>query len=116
VRLQLAQPPSCDRRASFAWLDSAVTNDTRGSAEGPAAIAASKRRSTVEREFDLDQLHRPPKKIGPAERSARRCNTPGCLAAPYNDFFRGKNVACLVYRDVTDTMRAPTSTLNVRGE
>jgi hypothetical protein len=108
VRLQLAQPPSCDRRASFAWLDSAVTNDTRGSAEGPAAIAASKRRSTVEREFDLDQLHRPPKKIGPAERCQAVCrNTPGCGAATYNDFFRGKNVACLVYRDVADTMRAP---------
>jgi len=43
-------------------------------------------------------------------------NTPGCVAATYNDFFRGKNVACLVYRSVTDTMRAPTSTLMVRGE
>ena len=43
-------------------------------------------------------------------------NTPGCFAATYNDFFRGKNVACLVYRNVTDTMRAPTSTLMVRGE
>jgi hypothetical protein len=43
-------------------------------------------------------------------------NTPGCFAATYNDFFRGKNVACLVYRDVTDTMRAPTSTLMIRGE
>src|SRR5438128_9504056 len=55
------------------WLDSAVTNDTRGSVGGPAAIAASKRRSTVEREFDLDQLHRPPKKIGPAERCQAAC-------------------------------------------
>jgi uncharacterized caspase-like protein len=43
-------------------------------------------------------------------------NTPGCFAATYNDFFRGKNVACLVYRNVTDTMRAPTSTLMIRGE
>ena len=43
-------------------------------------------------------------------------NTPGCLAATYNDFFRGKNVACQVYREVTDTMRAPTSTLMVRSE
>ena len=43
-------------------------------------------------------------------------NTPGCFAATYNDFFRGKNVACLVYRDVTDTMKAPTSTLMVRSD
>ena len=43
-------------------------------------------------------------------------NTPGCFAATYNDFFRGKNVACLVYRNVTDTMRAPTSTLMIRDE
>jgi len=43
-------------------------------------------------------------------------NTPSCFAATYNDFFRGKNVACLVYRNVTDTMRAPTSTLMIRGE
>ena len=43
-------------------------------------------------------------------------NTPGCFAATYNDFFRGKNVACMVYRDVTDTMRAPTSTLMIRSD
>jgi uncharacterized caspase-like protein len=43
-------------------------------------------------------------------------NTPGCFAATYNDFFRGKNVACQVYREVTDTMKAPTSTLMIRGE
>ena len=43
-------------------------------------------------------------------------NTPGCFAATYNDFFRGKNVACLVYRNVTDTMRAPTYTLMIRSE
>ena len=43
-------------------------------------------------------------------------NTPGCIAATYNEFFRGKNVACIVYKDVTDTMRAPTSTLMVRSE
>ena len=43
-------------------------------------------------------------------------NTPGCFAATYNDFFRGKNVACQVYREVTDTMRAPTSTLMIRSE
>jgi uncharacterized caspase-like protein len=43
-------------------------------------------------------------------------NTPGCFAATYNDFFRGKNVACMVYRNVTDTMRAPTSTLMIRSD
>jgi hypothetical protein len=43
-------------------------------------------------------------------------NTPGCFAATYNDFFRGKNVACLVYREITDVMKAPTSTLMVRSE
>jgi Caspase domain/PAN domain len=43
-------------------------------------------------------------------------NTAGCFAATYNDFFRGKNVACLVYRDVTDVMRAPTATLMIRSD
>ena len=43
-------------------------------------------------------------------------NTPGCFAATYNDFFRGKNVACLVYREINDVMKAPTSTLMVRNE
>jgi uncharacterized caspase-like protein len=43
-------------------------------------------------------------------------NTPGCAAATYNDFFRGKNVACMVYRDVTSTVRAPTSTLMIRSD
>ena len=42
-------------------------------------------------------------------------NTPGCFAATYNEFFRGKNVACIVYRDVTNTMLAPTSTLMIRS-
>jgi hypothetical protein len=35
---------------------------------------------------------------------------------PLQRLFRGKNVACQVYRDVTDTMRAPTSTLMIRSE
>ena len=43
-------------------------------------------------------------------------NTPGCVAATYNDFFRGKNVACSVYNDVTSTMKAPSSTLMVRSD
>jgi hypothetical protein len=37
-------------------------------------------------------------------------NTPGCVAATYNEFFRGKNVACQLYRAVTDVMKTPTST------
>ena len=43
-------------------------------------------------------------------------NTPGCAAATYNDFFRGKNVACVIYRDITDVMKTPTSTLMVRSD
>ncbi len=43
-------------------------------------------------------------------------NTPGCYAATYNDFFRGKNVACVVYREVTDVMKTPSSTLMVRSD
>jgi uncharacterized caspase-like protein len=43
-------------------------------------------------------------------------NTPGCVAATYNDFFRGKNVACMVYGGVTDVMKTPTSTMMVRTD
>lgn len=43
-------------------------------------------------------------------------NTPGCVAATYNDFFRGKNVACMIYGSVNDVMKTPTSTMMVRGE
>jgi uncharacterized caspase-like protein len=43
-------------------------------------------------------------------------NTPGCVAATYNDFFRGKNVACLVYREVGDILKTPTSTLMIRTD
>lgn len=43
-------------------------------------------------------------------------NTPGCVAATYNDFFRGKNVACSVYSNVTSTMKVPSSTLMVRSD
>lgn len=43
-------------------------------------------------------------------------NTPGCQAATYDEFFRGKNVACQVYRDITSTMSTPSSTLMIRGE
>jgi len=43
-------------------------------------------------------------------------HTPGCIAATYNDFFRGKNVACLIYSTVNDVMKTPTSTMMVRGE
>ncbi|MEQ1615747.1 MAG: caspase family protein [Hyphomicrobiaceae bacterium] len=43
-------------------------------------------------------------------------NTPGCAAAIYNDFFRGKNVACTVYRQITNVMKTPNSMIMVRGE
>ena len=43
-------------------------------------------------------------------------STPGCVVAAYNDFFRGKNVACLIYREATDVMKSPTSTMMVRGD
>lgn len=43
-------------------------------------------------------------------------NTPGCVAATYNAFFRGKNVACQVYSRVTDTIATPTSTTSVRSD
>lgn len=41
-------------------------------------------------------------------------NTPGCIAATYDEFFRGKNVACLVYRAVRSTMKSPSATMMVR--
>ena len=41
--------------------------------------------------------------------------TSGCVAATYNEFFRGKNVACIAYREVTDVMRSATSTMMVRS-
>ncbi|MEQ1694575.1 MAG: caspase family protein [Hyphomicrobiaceae bacterium] len=43
-------------------------------------------------------------------------NTPGCAAAAYNDFFRGKNVACQVYREINSVMQTPSSIIMVRGE
>lgn len=43
-------------------------------------------------------------------------NTSGCIAATYNDFFRGKNVACMVYGRVTNTMKSNTSTMMIRKE
>lgn len=43
-------------------------------------------------------------------------NTAGCTAATYNEFFRGKNVACMVYRDVTDVMKTPSTTTMVRTD
>ena len=43
-------------------------------------------------------------------------NTPGCAAATYNDFFRGKNVACQVYREINSVMKTPSSMIMVRGE
>ena len=41
-------------------------------------------------------------------------NTPGCVVAVYNDFFRGKNVACQVFREISNTIKAPSGTTMVR--
>lgn len=38
-------------------------------------------------------------------------NTPGCAAAEYNEFFRGKNLACQIYRDIGDVVRSQSSTI-----
>jgi uncharacterized caspase-like protein len=43
-------------------------------------------------------------------------NTPGCAIAVYNDFFRGKNVACQVFRELTNTMRTPSALMMVRTD
>ena len=43
-------------------------------------------------------------------------NTAGCIAATYNDFFRGKNVACMVYGNVRSTVKSPTSTMMIRKQ
>ena len=43
-------------------------------------------------------------------------NTSGCIAATYNDFFRGKNVACFIYGKVTGTSKSSTSTMMIRKE
>lgn len=43
-------------------------------------------------------------------------NTSGCIAATYNDFFRGKNVACFIYGTVTGTSKSSTSTMMIRKQ
>lgn len=43
-------------------------------------------------------------------------NTPGCVAATYNEFFRGKNVACQVYRSITDVVKTPSASVLIRSE
>lgn len=43
-------------------------------------------------------------------------NTPGCAAAVYNDFFKGKNVACQVYGEINSVMKTPSSIIMVRGD
>lgn len=102
----------------------APAKSTAGPA-GPAALSIkiNARLSRKERGFDIyegvavmgEQL-----RMGPTDSNAgcqAMCrDTPGCAAATYNDFFRGKNVACLIYRDATDLIKAPTSTLMVRGD
>ena len=41
-------------------------------------------------------------------------STPGCVVAVYNDFFRGKNLACQVYNEISSTMKMPSGTTMVR--
>ena len=43
-------------------------------------------------------------------------NTPGCVAATYNEFFRGKNLACQVFRNVKDVIKTPSATMMVRTD
>ena len=43
-------------------------------------------------------------------------NTPGCAAAAYNEFFKGKNVACQIYGKIDSVMKLPSSMIMVRGE
>ena len=52
----------------------------------------------------------------PAGCQAMCRNTPGCIAATYNDFFRGKNVACFIYGTVTGTSKSSTSTMMIRKQ
>jgi len=41
-------------------------------------------------------------------------NTPGCVVVVYNDFFRGKNVACQVFHEISNTIKTPSGTTMVR--
>ncbi len=41
-------------------------------------------------------------------------NTPGCVFAVYNELFRGKNLACQVYREITNTMQTPSASIMIR--
>ena len=41
--------------------------------------------------------------------------TPGCTAAVYSDFFRGKNVACMIYGEISDVIKNPVSRMMVRN-
>ena len=43
-------------------------------------------------------------------------NTPGCVFAVYNEFFRGKNLACQVYREITNTMSTPSASIMIRTD
>jgi uncharacterized caspase-like protein len=92
-------------------------------ADGRLPRRFSERLSRTERGFDIydgvsvmgDQI-----KMSSAD-SPTSCqtvclHTPGCIAATYNEFFRGKNVACLVYGRVSSTMRMPSSTMMIRKQ
>ncbi len=93
------------------------------STEGRLPRSFEVRLSRTERGFDIyeglsvmgDQI-----KMSSADSSAA-CqaicrNTSGCIAATYNDFFRGKNVACMVYSAVSSTMRTPSSSMMIRKD
>jgi uncharacterized caspase-like protein len=116
------------RQQDASWRSAVGTSSGPPAAAGTAqtkrpAIKIAAPLSRKERGFDIyegvaimgEQL-----KMSATETSAG-CqlicrNTPGCVAATYNDFFRGKNVACLVYREVGDIIKTPTSTLMIRTD
>jgi uncharacterized caspase-like protein len=92
---------------------------------GPLALPSSLRGGPTRRDkgfdiYDGQSVMGEQIKMSAAD-SAAGCqvvcrNTPGCVVATYNDFFKGKNVACQVYREITGTMKTPSSTLMVRVE
>ena len=43
-------------------------------------------------------------------------HTPGCTSVAYSEFFRGKNLACQVYRSVTETIKIQHTTIMVRTD
>ena len=43
-------------------------------------------------------------------------NTPGCNIAVYNEFFKGKNLACQVFLNVSSVIKTPSATMLVKNE